>query len=84
MGYFKPQWVSTLIWKFLGGAVTVFAGLSVGREGPSIQLGSSVANGIGNRIASTRTEKKVLIASGTSGGLAVAFNAPLAGVMFVL
>lgn len=84
LGYFKPQWVSTLIYKFLGGIITILAGLSVGREGPSIQLGSAAANGISNRLASSRTEKKVLIASGASAGLAVAFNAPLAGVMFAL
>lgn len=84
LGYFKSRWLSTLICKFCGGVVTILAGLSVGREGPSIQLGSAAANGLGNRLASTRTEKKVLIASGASAGLAVAFNAPLAGVMFAL
>ncbi|MDD3168088.1 MAG: ClC family H(+)/Cl(-) exchange transporter [Eubacteriales bacterium] len=84
LGYFKNPWVSTLFAKFIGGTVTILAGLSVGREGPSIQLGATTAHGIGGFLAATRTERKILIASGASAGLAVAFNAPLAGVMFAL
>ncbi len=84
MGYLKNNWLSTLILKFIGGTLAVFAGLSVGREGPSIQLGASVAEGISNRTAKTRTEQKILIASGASAGLAAAFHAPLAGVIFAL
>ena len=84
MGYFKNPWLSTLLAKFAGGIIAIFAGLSVGREGPSIQLGAATAHGVGNKIASTRTEKKILIASGASAGLSAAFNAPLAGVMFAL
>ena len=84
LGYFKTPWLSTLLAKFIGGTVTILSGLSVGREGPSIQLGAATAHGLGNRLASTRTERKILIASGASAGLAVAFNAPLAGVMFAL
>ncbi|MDY0235334.1 MAG: ClC family H(+)/Cl(-) exchange transporter [Gudongella sp.] len=84
LGYFKNPWLSTLIVKFIGGALSVFAGLSVGREGPCIQLGAAAAHGIGDKLAATRTEKKILIASGASAGLSAAFNAPLAGVMFSL
>ena len=84
MGYFKNPWLSTLLAKFAGGIIAIFAGLSVGREGPSIQLGAATAHGVGNKIASTRTEKKILISSGASAGLSAAFNAPLAGVMFAL
>jgi len=81
-GYFKSRWLSTLLAKFIGGTVAILAGLSVGREGPSIQLGAATAQGLGSRLAKTRTEQKILIASGASAGLAAAFNAPLAGVMF--
>jgi H+/Cl- antiporter ClcA len=48
-GYFRYSWLSTLLAKFFGGAVSILAGLSLGREGPSIQLGACVAQGIGNR-----------------------------------
>ena len=66
------------------GALGILAGLSLGREGPSIQLGACVAQGLGDKISDTRAERKILIASGAGAGLAAAFNAPLAGTMFVI
>lgn len=84
LGYFTPDWLKTLAGKFVGGAIAILAGLSLGREGPSIQLGASIAQGMGDYIGSSRTERKVLIASGGGAGLAAAFNAPLAGVMFAM
>lgn len=84
MGYFKDRWLGTLLAKFIGGTLAIAAGLSLGREGPSIQLGACVAQGIGDRYGESRTEKKILMASGASAGLAAAFNAPLAGTMFAL
>ena len=84
LGYFKHNWVSTLIAKFVGGIISISAGLSLGREGPSIQIGACIAEGIGDRMGSSRTEKRILIASGASAGLAAAFNAPLAGAMFAM
>ena len=62
-GYFRQNWLSTLLAKFFGGALSILAGLSLGREGPSIQLGACTP-GIGDRLASSKTEKKILIASG--------------------
>jgi len=84
MGYFKQNWISTLICKFIGGTISILGGLSLGREGPSIQLGASIAEGVGNRFSKSRIDRKILIASGASAGLAAAFNAPLAGVVFAL
>jgi H+/Cl- antiporter ClcA len=84
MGHFNDSWLSTLLAKFFGGAVSILAGFSLGREGPSIQLGGCVGEGVGNKFANSRTEKKILIVSGASAGLAAAFNAPLAGAVFAL
>lgn len=84
MGSFKAPWLSTLLMKFFGGAAAILAGLSLGREGPSIQLGACVAQGLGEKLAASRTEKRMLIAGGASAGLAAAFNAPLAGAMFAV
>lgn len=84
MGYINGSWLSTLIAKFFGGTAAIVAGLSLGREGPSIQLGACVAQGIADKFADTQHEKRIYIASGASAGLAAAFNAPLAGVMFAL
>ena len=84
MGYFKQSWLGTFLAKFIGGVICVTAGLSLGREGPSIQLGACVAQGVSHKVSQSPTERKILIASGASAGLAAAFNAPLAGTMFVL
>lgn len=78
------QWLPVLIWKFVGGVLAIGAGLSLGREGPSIQLGASAAQGIGNLLGSNKMEQRILITSGAGAGLAAAFNAPLAGVIFCL
>ena len=84
MGYCKHSWFSTLWKKFVGGTVAILGGLSLGREGPSIQLGAAVGEGIGKKYGESRLERKILMVSGASAGLASAFNAPLAGVLFAL
>jgi H+/Cl- antiporter ClcA len=85
-GYFgyRKNWIHTLCSKFLGGAIAIGGGLSLGREGPSIQLGACVAEGLGKKIGKGRLQRKILMASGASAGLAAAFNAPMAGVIFAL
>ena len=83
-GYIQGSWLGTLIAKFIGGTMSIIAGLSLGREGPSIQLGACVAEGLGEKLTHSLTEKRMYLASGASAGLASAFNAPLAGVMFSL
>lgn len=85
-GYFgnRKSWIHTLCTKFLGGAIAIGGGLSLGREGPSIQLGACVAEGLGKKIGKGRLERKILMASGASAGLSAAFNAPMAGVVFAL
>ncbi len=85
-GHFKNRksWLHTLCSKFLGGTLAIAGGLSLGREGPSIQLGACAAEGLGKKIGKGRLERKILMASGASAGLAAAFNAPMAGVIFAL
>ncbi len=84
MGFIQNNWLSTLIVKFFAGAMAVLSGLSLGREGPSIQLGASAGQGVAHYFAHTETEKRIYMTSGASAGLAAAFNAPMAGVMFAL
>ena len=84
MGYFRDNWLSTVLAKFCGGVLAVFGGLSLGREGPSIQLGAGIGQAIGCKLGQSRNERRIYIASGASAGLAAAFNAPLAGVVFCL
>ncbi len=83
-GYIEGSWCSTLLAKLLGGSAAIVAGLSLGREGPSIQLGACVAEGVANKMTTDTAEKRIYLATGASAGLAAAFNAPLAGVMFAL
>ena len=83
-GYFKDSWLKTLLMKFAGGALAVGSGLSLGREGPSVQMGACIAEGIGGKAGSSKFEKKVLMASGAGAGLSAAFGAPLAGAVFAL
>ncbi len=77
-------WFSVLWKKFIGGVLSVGSGLFLGREGPSIQLGAALGQGLADFFKVSTYEKKILISSGASAGLAAAFNAPIAGLLFVL
>jgi CIC family chloride channel protein len=70
--------------KFLGGMLAIGAGLALGREGPSVQMGASLADLVGKTFRRTWSDCRVLIAAGAGAGLATAFNAPIAGAIFVL
>lgn len=83
-GYVSPNWWKVLIAKLTGGSITVLAGLSLGREGPSVQLGGMAAKGVAKMTKADRTTEIRMISCGAGAGLAAAFNAPLAGIMFVL
>ncbi|WP_297636056.1 ClC family H(+)/Cl(-) exchange transporter [uncultured Clostridium sp.] len=84
-GYFKaPSPGKVIIYKFVGGVLAIGSGLSLGIEGPSIQLGASIGHIFGNVTKKLKIEKRFLISSGAGAGLAAAFNAPFAGVLFVL
>lgn len=80
----KMNPLSVLIRKFVGGTLCLGAGLSVGREGPSIQLGAAMAQYVSQLTKRSKLEEKYLLSSGASAGLSAAFNAPLAGVLFSL
>ena len=62
----------------------MLGGLALGREGPSIQLGAMAGKGVSRKLDRGKTEEHFLITCGASAGLAAAFHAPLAGVMFSL
>lgn len=78
------KWLKVLLCKFAGGVLAIGSGMSLGREGPSIQLGAAIGQGINRLIGGLKVEERILITSGASAGLAAAFNAPLAGVVFSL
>ena len=74
-----------LIWvKFFGGLLAIGSGLALGREGPSVQMGASFANLLGEAFRRNGNDCKALLAAGAGAGLATAFNAPIGGAVFVL
>ncbi len=70
--------------KFFGGLLAIGAGMALGREGPSVQMGAVVAHLVGRISRRPWPDLRVLLAAGAGAGLAVAFNAPIAGSVFVL
>ncbi len=83
-GHLKMKWLKVLLLKFVGGIIAIGAGLSLGREGPSVQIGATVGQGVSRILGRLKIEEKFLITSGASAGLAAAFNAPLSGVIFAM
>lgn len=84
LGKMKFNWLKVLVFKFVGGIISLGSGLSAGREGPSIQLGAATGLGIGRMLRGNRKQRRLMMTFGSSAGLAAAFNAPLAGVLFAL
>lgn len=79
------DWLRILIYKFLGGLISLSVGLSVGREGPSVQMGASIGEGLANKfVRRLHAKEEFLITAGASAGLSAAFNSPLAGIIFAL
>lgn len=70
--------------QFIGGAFALATGQSGGREGPGVHLGSAINSLLGQRLGLPNNSLRVLIACGTAGGIAAAFNTPLAGVIFAM
>ncbi|MBR5229410.1 MAG: ClC family H(+)/Cl(-) exchange transporter [Firmicutes bacterium] len=83
-GKIKAKWLNVIIAKFAGGVLSMSAGLALGREGPSIQLGAMTGKGFSRLSGRFRNEEKLLMTCGAGAGLAAAFGAPLAGVVFAL
>lgn len=83
-GELEMNWWSVLWRKWIGGVLGIGSGLFLGREGPSIQLGAALGHGFADLTKKRGSAKRVLIAGGSAAGLSAAFNAPIAGTLFVL
>lgn len=70
--------------KIGGGLLALAAGLSLGREGPTVQIGAAIGHAVGRAMKVSRRSLAPLVAAGSGAGLAAAFNAPLAGFLFVM
>lgn len=76
--------VPLLIGKFFAGLLALGTGLSLGREGPTVHMGAACAGWLCDRIHVPHRTRSNLIAAGAGAGLAAAFNAPLAGFLFIM
>ncbi|HBF42522.1 MAG TPA: chloride channel protein [Desulfobacteraceae bacterium] len=70
--------------KITASAICIGSGGSVGREGPIVQIGSSVGSSIGQLLKVSRPLQKTMVGCGAAAGIAATFNAPIAGVLFAL
>jgi CIC family chloride channel protein len=70
--------------KSLASALTIGSGGSVGREGPIVQIASTVGSTIGQLARLSDENVRLLVAAGAAGGISATFNAPIAGVFFAL
>lgn len=77
-------WRRLLPVKFIGGMLSISAHMAVGREGPTIQMGGNLGAMLAEWCRQPIERRDALIAAGAAAGLATAFNAPLAGLLFVL
>jgi chloride channel protein, CIC family len=86
LGEKEMNWRRVLPIKFLAGLSGIGGGLALGREGPTIQMGGATGLMVSSwfRVVRGDGERRALISAGAGAGLAAAFNAPLAGVVFVL
>lgn len=84
MGIRTLEPLRLILVKFIGGCLAIGAGLSLGREGPTVQMGGAIGHGIAARLGLGANGGPLLLAVGAGAGLSAAFNAPLAGFLFVM
>ncbi len=69
--------------KFVGGILSLGSGMALGREGPTVQMGATLAHIVAPWLVPHPADRRVVLAAGAGAGLAVAFNAPIGGSVFV-
>ena len=82
-GHMEANWAKVLFSKIVAGVLTALGGLSLGPEGPSVQIGGMAGKGVAKLFKGSKTDELRLILVGSAVGITAAFNAPLAGVIFV-
>ena len=85
LGENKMLWWPILWRKFVGGLLAICPGLMLGREGPCIEMGAMIGQGLAEKTFKLDSEKSTeLLECGVAAGLSAAFSAPMAGAMFLV
>lgn len=77
-------WHRVIPAKFVEGTLLALSGLSLGREGPSVQLGGMSGKAVSRALGRKRGEERLLVTCGAAAGMSAAFHAPFTGVLFAL
>jgi CIC family chloride channel protein len=70
--------------KLLSTIISLGSGITLGRQGPTVQIGASLAAGMSRTFPTSPEHRRQMIAAGAGAGLSAAFNAPIAGVLFII
>ncbi len=70
--------------KLLTSLLTLSSGFALGRQGPTVQIGAALAAQLSRWVPTSPEHQRQLIAAGAAAGLAAGFDAPIAGIMFVI
>lgn len=74
----------SVVGKFVCCSTSLASGIALGREGPSVYIGSGLASVIARRLGLSKTQTKWLVPVGGAAALSAAFNTPIAAVLFTL
>ncbi|MDE7453065.1 MAG: chloride channel protein [Clostridia bacterium] len=83
-GVVRFKWYVTLCSMFAASLACVFLGYPAGAEGPSLEMGGCAGSAAAQLCKRNFMVRRLQIAAGSSAGLAVAFNAPVTGLVFAL
>ncbi|WP_026735390.1 chloride channel protein [Fischerella sp. PCC 9605] len=79
----KLSWRVAVV-KLFSAIIALGSGITLGRQGPTVQVGAALAGGMSRLVPTSPDHRRQMIAAGAGAGLAAAFNAPIAGVLFVV
>ncbi|MBD2295616.1 chloride channel protein [Anabaena sphaerica FACHB-251] len=70
--------------KLISAIIALGSGITLGRQGPTVQVGAGLAAGMSRWVPTSPDHRRQMIAAGAGAGLSAAFNAPIAGVLFII